>query len=129
MLMSEEDWDDVINVSAKGMYNVTKNVINQMLRKRAGRIINIVSLSGLKGVPGQTNYSAAKGAMISATKALAQEVAKRKVTVNAVAPGFIKSDMTKDLDEDMLKKMVPMQRFVEAEEVAHLVSFLDSDKS
>ena len=129
MLMSEEDWDDVINVSSKGMYNVTKNVINQMLRKRAGRIINIVSLSGLKGVPGQTNYSAAKGAMIGATKALAQEVAKRKITVNAVAPGFIKSDMTKDLNEDELRKMVPMQRFGEADEVAHLVSFLASDKS
>ncbi len=129
MLMSEKDWDDVINVSSKGMYNVTKNVINQMLRKRAGRIINIVSLSGLKGVPGQTNYSAAKGAMIGATKALAQEVAKRKITVNAVAPGFIKSDMTKDLNEDELRKMVPMQRFGEADEVAHLVSFLASDKS
>jgi len=129
MLMSEKDWDDVINVSSKGMYNVTKNVINQMLRKREGRIINIVSLSGLKGVPGQTNYSAAKGAMIGATKALAQEVAKRKITVNAVAPGFIKSDMTKDLNEDELRKMVPMQRFGEADEVAHLVSFLASDKS
>ena len=129
MMMPEKDWDDVINVSAKGMFNVTQNVITQMLRKRTGRIINIVSLSGLKGVAGQTNYSAAKGAVIGATKALAQEVAKRKITVNAVAPGFIKSDMTKDLDEDQLKMMVPMQRFGEAEEVAHLVSFLASDKS
>ena len=129
MMMAEKDWDDVLNVSAKGMFNVTQNVITPMLRKRTGRIINIVSLSGLKGVAGQTNYSAAKGAMIGATKALAQEVAKRKVTVNAVAPGFIKSDMTKDLDEENLKKMVPMQRFGEADEVAHLVSFLASDKS
>lgn len=129
MLMPEKDWDDVINVSTKGMFNVTQSVINPMIRKRRGRIINIVSLSGLKGVPGQTNYSAAKGAMIGATKALAQEVAKRKITVNAVAPGFIKSDMTKDLDEGMLKTMVPMNRFGEAEEVAHLVSFLASDKS
>ena len=129
MWMKEEDWDDVLNVSSKGMFNVTQNTIRPMLRKRAGRIINIVSLSGLKGVAGQTNYSAAKGAMIGATKALAQEVAKRKITVNAVAPGFIKSDMTKDLDEGELKRMVPMQRFGEAEEVAHLVSFLASDKS
>ncbi len=129
MLMSEKDWDDVINVSVKGMFNVTQNVINPMIRKRTGRIINIVSLSGLKGVAGQTNYSAAKGAMIGATKALALEVAKRKITVNAVAPGFIKSDMTKDLNEEELKKMVPMNRFGEAEEVAHLVSFLASEKS
>ncbi len=129
MWMKEEDWDDVINVSTKGMFNVTQNIIKPMLRKRDGRIINIVSLSGLKGVPGQTNYSAAKGGMIGATKALAQEVAKRKITVNAVAPGFIKSDMTKDLNESELKKMVPMQRFGEAEEVAHLVSFLASKKS
>ena len=129
MWMKEEDWDDVMNISVKGMYNCTHNVISPMLRKRKGRVINIVSLSGLKGVPGQTNYSAAKGAMIAATKALAQEVAKRKITVNAVAPGFITSDMTKDLPVDDLKKMVPMQRFGDAEEVAHMVSFLASDKA
>lgn len=129
MWMKEEDWDDVINISVKGMYNCTHNVISPMLRKRKGRVINIVSLSGLKGVPGQTNYSAAKGAMIAATKALAQEVAKRKITVNAVAPGFINSDMTKDLPVDDLKKMVPMQRFGDADEVAHMVSFLASDKA
>lgn len=129
MWMKEEDWDDVINISVKGMYNCTHNVISPMLRKRKGRVINIVSLSGLKGVPGQTNYSAAKGAMIAATKALAQEVAKRKITVNAVAPGFITSDMTKDLPVDDLKKMIPMQRFGDAEEVAHMVSFLASDKA
>lgn len=129
MWMKEEDWDDVINTSVKGMYNCTHNIISPMLRKRKGRVINIVSLSGLKGVPGQTNYSAAKGAMIAATKALAQEVAKRKITVNAVAPGFITSDMTKELPVDELKKMVPMQRFGDAEEVAHMVSFLASDKA
>lgn len=129
MWMKEEDWDDVMNISVKGMYNCTHNVISPMLRKRKGRVINVVSLSGLKGVPGQTNYSAAKGAMIAATKALAQEVAKRKITVNAVAPGFINSDMTKDLPVDELKKMVPMQRFGDAEEVAHMVSFLASDKA
>ena len=129
MWMSEKDWDDVMNVSTKGLYNVTQNVIQQMLRKRSGRIVNVASISGMKGVAGQTNYSAAKGAIIAATKALAQEVAKRKITVNAVAPGFITSDMTKDLDEEELKKMIPMNRFGKAEEVAHLVSFLCSDKA
>lgn len=125
----EKDWDDVLNTSVKGMYNVTHAVIQKMLRKRTGRIINIASLSGLKGVPGQTNYSAAKGAMIASTKALAQEVAKRNITVNAIAPGFISSDMTSDLNEAELKKMVPANRFGKAEEVAHLASFLASDKA
>lgn len=129
MWMPEKDWDDVLDVSVKGMFNVTQNVIQQMLRQRKGRIINVASLSGLKGVAGQTNYSAAKGAMIASTKSLALEVAKRKITVNAVAPGFVRSDMTKDLDEAQLKQMVPMNRFGEAEEVAHLVSFLASDKA
>ncbi|SKB75705.1 3-oxoacyl-ACP reductase FabG [Dyadobacter psychrophilus] len=129
MWMPEQDWDDVINISAKGLFNVTQNAIQQMLRKRSGRIVNIASVSGMKGVAGQTNYSAAKGAIIAATKALAQEVAKRKITVNAVAPGFITSDMTKDLNEAELKQMIPMNRFGQAEEVAHLVSFLVSDKA
>jgi 3-oxoacyl-[acyl-carrier protein] reductase len=129
MWMPEKDWDDVMNISAKGLFNVTQNAIQQMLRKRTGRIINVASVSGMKGVAGQTNYSAAKGAIISATKALAQEVAKRKITVNAVAPGFITSDMTKDLNETELKQMIPMNRFGKAEEVAHLVSFLASEKA
>lgn len=129
MWMPEKDWDDVLNVSAKGMYNVTQQVIQSMLRNRFGRIINIVSLSGLKGVPGQTNYSAAKGAMIAATKALAQEVAKRNITVNAVAPGFITSDMTADLNQNELSKLIPIQRFGTPAEVAFLVSFLASNKA
>jgi 3-oxoacyl-[acyl-carrier protein] reductase len=129
MWMPEKDWDDVINTSAKGMFNVTQFVIQPMLRKRSGRIINIASLSGLKGMAGQTNYSAAKGAMIAATKALAQEVAKRNITVNAVAPGLIKSDMTAGLNESELSKMIPVQRFGDPAEVAHLVSFLASEKS
>lgn len=129
MWMEEKDWDDVMNVSAKGFFNVTQRLISKMLRKRTGKVINIASLSGLKGVPGQTNYSAAKGAMIAATKALAQEVAKRGITVNAIAPGFIKSDMTDDLNEDELKKLVPLNRFGKAEEVAHLVSFIASEKA
>ena len=127
--VTEEDWDKVINISVKGMYNCTQSVIKKMLRNRSGRIINIASLSGLKGVPGQTNYSAAKGAMIAATKALSQEIAKRNITVNAVAPGFIASDMTSDLNEDELKRMVPANRFGKPEEVANLVSFLASDKA
>ncbi len=129
MWMPEKDWDDVMNISVKGMYNVTQNIIQSMLRKRYGRVINIASLSGLKGLPGQTNYSAAKAAMIGATKSLAAEVAKRKITVNAVAPGFVKSDMTEDLDEKELSKLVPLQRFGEPQEIAHLVSFLASEKA
>ena len=96
---------------------------------RYGRIINLVSLSGLKGNPGQTNYSAAKGAVIAATKSLAQEVARRNITVNAVAPGFIKTDMTSSLNEEEIKKIIPLKRFGEATEVAKLVSFLASTNS
>lgn len=127
--MEDDQWDDVVNISLQGFYNVTRFLIQKMVRSRKGRIINMVSLSGLKGNPGQVNYSAAKGGMIAATKALAQEIAKRKITVNAVAPGFITSDMTKDLPEDMLKKLIPANRFGEAQEVADLVSFLASDKA
>ena len=129
MWMNPEDWTSVMNTNVNGFFNVTQFFIQKMLRNRFGRIVNIVSLSGVKGTAGQTNYSAAKGAIISATKALAQEVAKRNITVNAVAPGFIKSDMTSDLDEKELIKMVPLNRFGEAEEVADLVSFLVSKKS
>ena len=100
-----------------------------MLMKRYGRIINIVSLSGIKGLPGQVNYSAAKAGIIGATKALAQEVARRCVTVNAVAPGFVKTDMTKDLNEKELAELVPMKRFGTPEEVADLVSFVASKKA
>jgi 3-oxoacyl-[acyl-carrier protein] reductase len=100
-----------------------------MMRKHGGRIVNMASLSGLKGMAGQTNYSAAKAALIGATKALAQEAAARNVTVNAVAPGFIETDMTKDLPQDELKQLVPMKRFGKAEEVASLVAFLCSDEA
>jgi len=129
MWMPKQDWDSVINTSLNGFFNVTNHVIQKMLRNRYGRIVNMVSVSGVKGTAGQTNYSAAKGAIVAATKALAQEVAKRKITVNAVAPGFIKSDMTANLDEKELKKMIPMNRFGEAEEVADLVSFLASKRA
>ncbi len=129
IFMQTNQWHNVIGTTLDGFFFVTRRVLKGMLTKRYGRIINIASLSGLKGLPGQTNYSAAKAALIGATKALAQEVAPRKVTVNAVAPGFIKSDMTKDLDEESLKKTVPVGRFGEAEEVAALVAFLASDES
>ena len=100
-----------------------------MPRKRGGRIVNVASLSGLKGLPGQANYSAAKAAIIGATKALAQEVAPRGVTVNAIAPGFIETDMTKDLSQDELKKMIPVGRFGTPEEVAAVVKFLVSPEA
>jgi len=129
MWMKPEDWNNVINISLNGFFNVTNHLIQKMLVQKYGRIINIVSLSGLKGTPGQTNYSAAKGAVIGATKALAQEIAKRNITVNAVAPGFIKTDMTSELNEKELKKLVPVNRFGNPEEVAHLVSFLASEKA
>lgn len=129
VFMEKEDFGDVIDINLLGTYNVTKAVINHMVRKRYGRIINIASLAGVKGVSGQTNYAASKGGMIAFTKSLAQEVAKRKITVNAVAPGFIQTDMTKDLPEEELKKLIPMNRFGTAEEVAGTVSFLVSEKA
>ena len=97
-----------------------------MLANKYGRIVNVVSLSGIKGMPGQTNYSAAKAGIIGATKALAQEVARRGITVNAVAPGFIHTDMTQDLNEQELKNLIPMKRFGEPDEVADAVVFLAS---
>jgi 3-oxoacyl-[acyl-carrier protein] reductase len=126
MFMSEEQWDQVIDTSLNAFFYITRLVLNPMLAKRYGRIVNIVSLSGLKGMAGQTNYSAAKAGMIGATKALAQEVARRGITVNAVAPGFIKTDMTGDLDEKQLSAIIPAKRFGTPEEVAVVVGFLAS---
>lgn len=123
MWMKDEQWDSVINTSLGGFFAVTRIVINSMLKKRYGRVVNIVSLSGLKGLAGQTNYSAAKGGIIAATKALAQEVGKRNITVNAVAPGFIKTDMTAEINEAEMKQMIPANRFGTPEEVAHAVGF------
>lgn len=124
VFINPEDWNRVLDITVDGFYNVTRHVVKSMLSKRKGRIVNIVSLSGLKGMPGQTNYSASKGAIIAATKSLAQEVGKRGITVNAVAPGFIKTDMTQDINEADYKAMVPMNRFGEPEEVAGVVAFL-----
>lgn len=127
-MMPTQDWHAVIDTSLNGFYYVTKRLLPKMMaRKHGGRIVNMASLSGLKGMAGQTNYSAAKAALIGATKALAQEVAPRGVTVNAVAPGFIETDMTKDLPQEQLKALVPMKRFGTPEEVAALVAFLCSD--
>ena len=124
--MEPEDWSSVINISLEGFYNVTRPLLQPMLVKKFGRIVNMVSLSGLKGIAGQVNYSASKAGVIGATKALAQEVARKNVTVNAVAPGFIKTDMVEGLNETELKKQIPANRFGEAEEVANLVGFLVS---
>lgn len=124
--MPEEDWRRVLDITLAGFYNVTQPLLQPMLVHKFGRIINMASVSGLKGMPGQTNYSAAKGGIIAATKALAQEVARKNVTVNAVAPGFIKTDMVEGLDEDALKKTIPASRFGTPEEVAELVGFLAS---
>jgi 3-oxoacyl-[acyl-carrier protein] reductase len=129
MWMSDQDWHSVMDIAVDGFFFVTRLVIKNMLVKKYGRVVNIVSLSGLKGLPGQTNYSASKAAVIGATKALAQEVGRRGVTVNAVAPGFIKTEMTQDLNEKDFKSLIPMNRFGEAEEVADVVNWLASKKS
>ncbi len=129
MWMKDEQWENVMKTNLDSFFYVTRKVINEMIMKRYGRIINVVSLSGLKGLPGQTNYSAAKGGVIAATKALAQEVGRRGITVNAVAPGFIKTDMTENISEKEMKSIIPVNRFGTAEEVAHLVAFLASPDS
>jgi 3-oxoacyl-[acyl-carrier protein] reductase len=127
--MTDEQWRNVLGSSLDAFYYVTRHIISGMLANRYGRVVNIVSLSGLKGMAGQTNYSAAKAGVIGATKALAQEVARRGVTVNAVAPGFIRTDMTGDLNEAELKPLIPMKRFGEPDEVADAVVFLASAKA
>lgn len=127
--MSDDEWHQVLGTSLDGAFYTTRAVLKYMLNKKIGRIINIVSLSGIKGMPGQANYSAAKAGVIGMTKALAQEAAKKKVTVNAIAPGFIETDMTSNLPVDELKKLVPLNRFGTPNEVAALVGFLASEDS
>ena len=126
MWMKDEQWESVMKTNLDSFFYVTRLVVNSMLMKKYGRIINMVSLSGLKGLPGQTNYSAAKAGVIGATKALAQEIGRKGITVNAIAPGFIKTDMTEELNETELKNLVPLKRFGLPEEVAHAVAFLAS---
>ena len=127
--MTDDEWNQVINTNLNGSFYVTRFLIRYMMKKKYGRIINIVSLSGLTGRSGQVNYAAAKAGIIGLTKALALEAAKKNVTVNAIAPGFIDTDMTKDLNQEDLKKLIPMGRFGKAEEVAELTGFLASDKA
>lgn len=127
-MMPQEDWHGVIDTTLNGFFYVTRALLpKMMMRRHGGRIVSVSSLSGLKGMAGQTNYSAAKAALVGATKSLAQETATRNVTVNAVAPGFIETDMTRDLPVEQLKELVPMKRFGRPEEVAELVAFLCSD--
>jgi 3-oxoacyl-[acyl-carrier protein] reductase len=127
--MENSHWTDVLNTNLNGFFYVTRFLLKNMLVNKYGRIVNVVSLSGIKGLPGQVNYSAAKAGVIGATKALAQEIGKKRVTVNAVAPGFIKTDMTKDLNENELKNLIPLNRFGLPEEVAEVVCFLASEKA
>jgi 3-oxoacyl-[acyl-carrier protein] reductase len=127
--MTDDEWNSVVNTTLNGTFYITRLLVKHMLSHKNGRIVNIVSISGLKGVTGQVNYSAAKAGVIGLTKALALEVAKKKVTVNAVAPGFIETDMTKDMNREELKKAVPLGRFGKVEEVAGLVGFLVSEKA
>lgn len=129
VFMQDEQWESVVNTTLGGFFNLTRRLVKSMMTHRNGRIINISSVSGIKGMPGQTNYSAAKAGIIGASKALALEVAPRKVTVNVVAPGFIATDMTAELDQEIIKKMVPLGRIGKPEEVAALVSFLASKES
>lgn len=129
VFMNDEEWNNVLSTNLGSFFHITRKVLKGMLVNRFGRIVNVVSLSGIKGLPGQTNYSAAKAGVIGATKALAQEVGKKNVTVNAVAPGFIRTDMTKDLDEEQHKVLIPLNRFGTPEEVAEAVAFLASEKA
>ena len=129
VFMPSQDWGTIINTHLNAFFFITKRLLTNMVSHRYGRIVNVVSLSGIKGLPGQTNYAAAKAGIIAAGKALAQEVGKRGVTVNAVAPGYIKTEMIQDLDEAQLKGLIPVNRFGTAEEVADVVAFLASPKA
>ncbi|HSG68140.1 MAG TPA: 3-oxoacyl-ACP reductase FabG [Bacteroidales bacterium] len=127
--MEGDEWASVINTNLNSFFYVTRPLLQDMIVNKFGRIINIVSLSGKDGMPGQTNYSAAKAGVIGATKALAKELGRKKITVNAVAPGFIRTDMTSDLDEKQYRALIPVGRFGEAGEVAAVVAFLASEKA
>jgi len=127
--LKAEDWTDVTRTTLDGFFNVTQPLVMPMVRQRWGRIINITSVSGIVGNRGQTNYSAAKAGLIGATRSLAQELAKREITVNAVAPGLIETDMMAAAPVEELLKVIPMRRLGRPEEVAHLVRFLVSDEA
>ncbi|MEN8157076.1 MAG: 3-oxoacyl-ACP reductase FabG [Bacteroidota bacterium] len=129
VFMSDEEWEEVMATNQDSFFYVTRHLLQNMLVNKQGRIVNVVSLSGQRGMAGQVNYAASKGAVIAATKSLAMEVGKKRVTVNAVAPGFIATEMTAGLDEKQLSAMVPLRRFGRPEEVAEVVAFLVSDKA
>jgi 3-oxoacyl-[acyl-carrier protein] reductase len=132
MRMSEADWDLIININLKGAFNCTKAVIRPMMKQRSGRIINISSVSGLAGQAGQANYSSSKAGLIGLTKAVAKEVGGRNITVNAVAPGFIETELTADLPQELKEwgvKMTPLGRFGQPTDVARAVAFLASDEA
>ncbi len=130
MMMSEEDWDVVLRTNLKGVFNCSKAAARKMMRQRSGRIVNISSVSGIAGQGGQTNYAASKAGIIGFTKSLAKELGARGVTVNAVAPGFVATDLTADLSEELVQKAIestPLGRMGRPEEIAHAVAFLASD--
>ena len=128
-LMSQSDWENVLAVHLNGFFNVTRLVVARMLKKRRGRIVNIVSTSGETGMAGQVNYSAAKAGLIGATRSLAAEVGRRNILVNAVSPGFIETEMTKDLPMEQILPMIPLGRIGQPEEISGLVSFLCSERA
>lgn len=132
MRMSEADWDLILNINLKGAFNCSKAVVRPMMKQRSGRIINISSVSGLAGQAGQTNYSSSKAGLIGLTKALAKELGGRNITVNAVAPGFIETELTADLPQELKDwgvQMTPLGRFGQPEDVARAVAFLASDEA
>ncbi len=127
--IDKKEWDHVIDTNVTGFYNVSRHVLKKMVLQRRGRIINIVSNSAQEGLKGQTHYSASKAALIAATKALSKEVGKRNITVNAISPGYIDTEMIQDLNENDIKKFIPLQRFGKPKEVADLIGFLVSNKA
>lgn len=132
LMMSEEDWDKVMNINLKGTFNMSKLAVRQFLKNRYGRIVNISSIGGALGLPGQANYAASKAGQIALSKCLSKEVAKKKITINNIAPGFIETELIGDLPEEQVKeykKQVPMKRFGSTEEVAHAVMFLASKEA
>ncbi len=132
MMMPESDWDAVINTNLKSTFNCSKAAVKHMMRKRYGRIVNMASVAGQMGNPGQTNYSASKGGQIAFTKALAREVAARKITVNAIAPGFVDTEILEAMPEGSLEaalKLVPLARTAQPEEIGYAVAFLASDQA